>query len=85
MSRLNIGRISGLAAGACPICLNDDLLWERTPIHMALLDAETGAGWGQDSSGWGTPGETVLECAACGLQFEQRHLGTLWPDDGEDG
>lgn len=84
MNQLNIGRISGLAAGACPVCGNDDLFWERTPIHIEPLDAEVSAGWRPDSSGWGTAGETVLECAGCGLQFEREYVGRLWPDDEED-
>lgn len=84
MSQLNIGRISGPVAGACPVCGNDDLFWERTPIDMEPLDASVREGWGQDSSGWGTPGETVLECAGCGLRFEREYLGTLWPDEKQD-
>lgn len=83
MRQLNVGRVTGRVARGCPVCGNDDLFWERTPIHVEPLDDAMRTSWGQDSSGWGTPGETVLECARCGLQLDREYLGTLWPDEEE--
>lgn len=81
MTEMTIGKISGLAYGACPVCGNDEIFWERTPVEVHMLDDDRRSWWPDDSSSWEPTGETVLECGKCGLQFEAEVLVSRdWED-----
>lgn len=74
MSEMSIGKITGLVYGACPVCGNDDLFWERTPVHHELLADDRRSWWPDESSSWEPIGDALLECGKCGLQFKTEVL-----------
>ncbi len=69
MADFNIGKISGIEGCECPICGNSEISWERTTVRVDPLSDDRRSWWPPDSSGWKAIGDSVLECATCGLQF----------------
>ena len=74
MARVNIGTISGLESGACPVCGNEQIFWERTPVEVDVLADDRRSWWPTGSFTWEPTGDTVLECGSCGLQFRSELL-----------
>ncbi len=69
-----VAKIRGLRSGACPVCGNDDLFWEKTPVHLEPLSDDRRSWWPEGSSTAEDAGGPLLECATCGLQLSPRFL-----------
>ena len=69
MGDVRIVKIRGLDSGACPVCGNDDLFWEKTAVHAETLADDGQSWWPQGSSMLEDSETTLQECAQCGHQF----------------
>ena len=69
-----VAKIQGLQSGACPLCGNDDLFWEETPVRLETLADDRRSWWPEGSSSAEEAGQSVIECANCGHQFSPTFL-----------